>query len=154
MKKILFIALLAGIFSSCSHRYLDFTVVSTRNYDIQKGQVLQKNNYRTNGSSTAHMILCFPTGYPNLKDAIDRALDKTPGAIGLADGVVYYKSWWAILYGQNKFVVEGTPIIDTELVENQKAPSSDSTGEALYVLTTSEGNTQIITDTQAPETSK
>lgn len=100
------------------------------------------------------MILCFPTGYPNLKDAIDRALDKTPGAIGLADGVVYYKSWWAILYGQNKFIVEGTPIIDTELVENQQDPSSPTPGEALYVLTTSDGNTQIITDNQTPETTK
>lgn len=143
MKKYLLIALLGCIFSSCSHRYLDFTVVSTRNYDIQKGKALQKNNYRTKGSSTAHMILCFPTGYPNLKDAIDRAMEKTPGAIGLADGVVYYKSWWAILYGQNKFVVEGTPIIDTELVENTNKNLENSI-PASYLLTTDNGDSQIL----------
>lgn len=153
MKKLLFIALLTGIFSSCSHRYLDFTVVSTRNYDIQKGQALQKNSYRTTGSSTAHMILCFPTGYPNLKDAIDRALNKTPGAVGLADGVVYYKSWWAILYGQNKFIVEGTPIIDTELVENNTRSANDP-AQASYVLTTSDGNSQIVVESEAPVSSK
>lgn len=153
MKKVLFIALLAGIFSSCSHRYLDFTVVSTRNYDIQKGKALQKNNYRTNGSSTAHMILFFPTGYPSLKDAIDRAISKTPGTIGLADGVVYYKSWWAILYGQNKFIVEGTPIIDTELVEN---PNKESDGHtpASYLLTDENGDSQILIDEKETMTVK
>lgn len=145
MKKYLFLALFAAIFCSCSRRYLDFTVVSTRNYDIQKGKALQKNNYRTEGRSTAHMILCFPTGYPNLKDAIDRALDKTPGAIGLADGVVYYKSWWAILYGQNKFVVEGTPIIDTELVDNTNK-DLDNSVPASYLLTTESGDTQILVE--------
>lgn len=153
MKKLLFIALLAGMFSGCSRRYLDFTVVSTRNYDIQKGEALQKNSYRTKGTSTSHMIICIPTGYPNLKDAIDRALDKTPGAIGLADGVVYYKYWWAILYGQQKFVVEGTPIIDTGLVENKTLPSQEL-HQASYVLTTPDGNSQLVVDDQPPVTSK
>jgi len=38
------------------------------------------------------------------------------------DGVVYSKYWWAILYGQTKIVVEGTPLMDPSLTSNEKMP--------------------------------
>jgi hypothetical protein len=60
-----------------------------------------------------------------MKQAIDQALQKTPGAIALVDGVVFSKSWDVILYGQMSYVVEGTPLIDPSLAMNSKNPIPD-----------------------------
>ncbi|MDE7406793.1 MAG: LysM peptidoglycan-binding domain-containing protein [Muribaculaceae bacterium] len=65
---------------------------------------------RVNGSSTAHNIWGIPVGTPNPQKAIDNALAKYPGAIGLTNGVMKANYWWAILYGQHKITVEGTPL--------------------------------------------
>jgi hypothetical protein len=70
----------------------------------------------------AHIILFIPFGRPHLKEAIDRAIESTPGAVALVDGVVYSKSWWAILYGQSKIIVEGTPLMDPSLASNEEVP--------------------------------
>ena len=59
----------------------------------------------------------FPTGTPNIKEAIDRAIESVPGAVALLDGVLSYSSWNAILYGQIKYIVEGTPLIDPALTD-------------------------------------
>lgn len=56
----------------------------------------------------------IPLGFPNMKEAIDKAIEKYPGAIGLVDGVVKSKGWTAILYGQNSYVVEGTPLYEAD----------------------------------------
>jgi hypothetical protein len=45
----------------------------------------------------------------NLKEAVDRAIEKRPGCVGLSNVVVYFRSFWFI-YGQNAFVVKGDPI--------------------------------------------
>lgn len=42
--------------------------------------------------------------------------------MALVDVVVYSKSWWAILYGQAKIIVEGTPLMDPSLASNEKVP--------------------------------
>lgn len=116
MKKFLLLVgmslLLVGI-SSCTHRLTDFTVISTRNIPLGKeAALLQKANQRVKGVDKSHIILFLPIGTPNMKEAIDKAIDKYPGAIGLVDGVVKSKSWSCLFYGQNSYVVEGTPLYE------------------------------------------
>ena len=119
------VILLAGI-SSCTHRLTDFTVISTKNVPLGKGAAtLKKANQRVKGVDRSHIILFIPFGTPNMKEAIDRAIEQYPGAIGLADGVVKSKGWTAIFYGQNSYVVEGTPIYEADLKELDTNLESD-----------------------------
>lgn len=115
--------------SNCTHRMTDFTVISTKNVPIGGGHPVEfkKGTTRVVGKDTKHMVLFIPLGSPNLKDAIDRAIQSTPGCIGLVDGVVKSNFWWAILYGQNKYIVEGTPLFD-DSNEYQKPMNSTSVG--------------------------
>lgn len=105
-----FAVLAATLFSSCSHRIVDFTVISSRNVPIvEQGTEFKKATQRVKGEDSKWSILFVP-GIPNMKEAIDRAIDKYPGAVALTDGVVYAKSWTVGLFGQNKYIVEGTPL--------------------------------------------
>lgn len=126
-------ALLLSV-SSCSHRLTDFTVISTKNIPLGKNAAsLQKANQRVKGVDRSHVVLCIPLGSPNMKEAIDKAIEKYPGAVGLADGVVKSKGWTAVLYGQNSFVVEGTPIYeaDAEKMDLSVPSVNTQTSEAM-----------------------
>ena len=118
MKKFSFLmSLLVAmvLLSSCTRRITDFTIISTRNVPIgQKSAVLEKAGSRVKGKDTAHSFLMLQFGLPNMKEAIDKALEKYYGAVALADGVVK-SNWWSIfIYGQNSIIVEGTPIYEPE----------------------------------------
>ena len=112
MKKSRFaiLALMAMVLSSCSQRLVDFTVISSRNIPITEvGTEFKKSTQRVSGEDVKWSILFVP-GVPNMKEAIDRAIEKFPGAVALTDGVIYSKGWSCGLFGQNKYVVEGTPL--------------------------------------------
>lgn len=115
MKKIVIYLLIAVMFSGCSYRIVDFTIISTKNIDLSKASKFQRGKTRTEGQDLVHVIIYLELGKPNMKEAIDRAIEKVPGCIALVDGVIYEKGWWAILYGQTILVVEGTPLIDPSL---------------------------------------
>ena len=115
---IIVLSILAVTLSSCSYRMLDFTLVSTKNVDLSKASSFERGKQRVDGEDMIHYIFYIPLGRPNLKEAVDRAIETTPGCIALVDGVVYAKFWWAILYGQQSFLVEGTPLIDKSLANN------------------------------------
>ncbi|MCD8386963.1 MAG: LysM peptidoglycan-binding domain-containing protein [Bacteroidales bacterium] len=105
--------------SSCTHRLTDFTIISTRNVPLgAHAATIQKADVRVKGKDTAHMILFLPLGTPNMKEAIDKAMDKYPGAIGLADGVVKSKFWSCFFYGQSSYIVEGTPLYEGDIDHN------------------------------------
>ncbi len=111
--------LIAGLFiSGCSYRVLDFTIISTKNVDLSKADTFTRAKTRVEGQDVVHMILFIPTGRLNMEEAIDRAIEKTPGAVALVDGVVYSKGWWAILYGKSLIIIEGTPLIDPSYAMN------------------------------------
>ncbi|MDK2841927.1 MAG: hypothetical protein PWQ17_1432 [Anaerophaga sp.] len=120
--KLSFILLIltAVMLSSCSQRIFDFTMVSTKNIDLSKASTFKRSNNRANGEDGVYWIITIPLGVPNLKEAIDKAIESTPGAVALVDGVVYSKSWWAIVTGYSGYVVEGTPLIDPALAFNSK----------------------------------
>jgi len=107
--------LMTGL-DSCTHRLTDFTVISTKNIPIGEGvhTDFQKGTKRVKGTDVAHTVLFLPLGFPNMKEAIDNAIEEIPGAIGLVDGVVKSSGWTCLFYGQNKYIVEGTPLFPTD----------------------------------------
>lgn len=98
--------------SSCTTRLLDFTVVSSKNTEMQiptssKGE-------RVEGKDGVPIIF-FPLGNPNLKEACDRAIESAgPEYDALIDGVIYSKFIYFI-FGYMEYKVEGTPIISSQI---------------------------------------
>ncbi len=135
MKKVLMFATVFVLFCSCTSRLVDFTVISTKNVPIGDGVAnIQKANTRVEGVDKKHTILFIPLGFPNLKTAIDKAIESYPGAIGLADGVVKSKWWHALLYGQNAYIVEGTPIYEADGASNSTKAKNQSNTQSETLL--------------------
>lgn len=129
MKKtnyFLSLVLVMFVLSSCTHRITDFTVISTKNFPISSENpvALKKADKRVEGVDKVHVIIGIPTGTPNLKQAIDRAIESYPGAVGLADGVVKSTGWSCLLYGQSGFIIEGTPIYEIQAQGKTDAPGN------------------------------
>lgn len=118
MKKIIIAVIAIFSISSCTHRLTDFTIISTKNIDLSRSGTFKRAGSRITGKDVAHIVLFIPTGIPNLKEAIDRAIESSRGAVALVDGVVYSKSWFAFLYGQSMYIVEGTPLLDPSIAMN------------------------------------
>jgi hypothetical protein len=117
--KLIILAMTALIFSSCSHRVLDFTLISSKNVDLSKAASFLRGKNRVEGKDKVHWIIIIPTGTVNIKEAIDRAIESTPGCVALLDGVIYTKFWWIpYIYGQQSATIEGTPLIDPSLAYN------------------------------------
>lgn len=118
ISKILVILLL----SSCSERIIDFTVISSKNVDLSRSADFKRSPNRVTGKDVRHIYLIIPTGNPSAKQALDRAIESTPGAVALADGVLNHR-WWYIpyIYGQFIYEVEGTPLIDQNLAKEFSA---------------------------------
>ena len=115
---------LVMIVSGCVTRLVDFTVISTKNIDLARGASFTRASSRAIGEDSVHIIIIIPTGTPNIKTAIDKAIESVPGAIALLDGVLSVKAWYIpLIFGQSGYIVEGTPLIDPKLV-TAKLPSN------------------------------
>jgi hypothetical protein len=102
--------------TSCSHRITDFTIISSKNIDLSRGAEFKRAHVRSSGIDKVHVIAFFPTGIPNAKEATDRAIEGTNGAVALLDGVIVRHSWYIpAIYGQEWIEVEGTALIDPKL---------------------------------------
>lgn len=102
------------VFASCSHRLVDFTVISSKNIPItDEGGQFHKATNRVVGKDSKWSVLFVP-GMPDMKEAIDRAIEQYPGAVALTDGVIYSKGWSCGLFGQNEYIVEGTPLYSSK----------------------------------------
>ncbi|WP_139959918.1 hypothetical protein [Flavicella sediminum] len=121
MKKTLFTLSFLMILTSCSQRVMDFTIVSSKNLEFSKFPTYKKGNTRVSGKDKKPIIIIIPTGYPNGKEAMDRAIESVPGAVALLDGVLTYK-WFYIpyIYGEYIYIIEGTPLIDPNLVSTSE----------------------------------
>lgn len=102
-----------GTLAACTHRITDFTFLSTKNVDLSQAAAFERGDARVTGEDQAFIIIFVPTGIPNIKEATDRAIESIPGAVGLVDGVIYRTTFYIpMLFGVDKFVVEGTPLIN------------------------------------------
>ena len=106
MKKIIKITLVALFFVGCTQRLGDFTVMSTRNVDLNANYVKVENNVR--GQDKKSIIIFIPTGTPNIESAIDQALKSVDGGAVMTDVSLTYK-WFYIpyIYGEYIYEVEG-----------------------------------------------
>lgn len=108
-KSVVAMILGAVVASGCTVRVADMTVASTKNYNINaskfvKGKrVIGEDNYP---------VIIFPTGIPNMKTAMDHAIQQDRCAVGLSD-VVMSQLNHSFLVGMIGFRVEGDLIIDT-----------------------------------------
>lgn len=107
MKRVLMsmivVAIAAAAMAGCTHRIGDFTMVTTKNYERQ---TQYKMVGRMEGKSVKMMILFIPTGQPDLKDAVDAAIEAGSG-VYLANAVVEYTNWYALLFGMFGYTVTG-----------------------------------------------
>ncbi len=93
------------ILSGCTIRVVDFTVISTKNVKVPS---VSKGS-RVTGEDCIPVIF-VPLGIPNMKEAIDRAIESAgPEYDALVDGVVYRHNY-SFIFGQVCIAVEGTPI--------------------------------------------
>lgn len=116
------IVALGLLLSGCSIRITDFTVISTKNVSIP----VKQQAARVKGEDCI-IVLLFPLGIPNLKEAIDRAIENAgPGYDALIDGVAYVDNF-SFIVGKQCYRVEGTPI-------NTKSggAAAASSGEIFY----------------------
>ena len=100
---MLFVFLLS---TGCTIRLTDFTAISTKNLNMPA-----KKGGRVQGEDCANLLLgLIPltgTFQPNLKEAIDKAIEQGGGDV-LIDGVVYQDVIIAFVFNRICFRVEGT----------------------------------------------
>lgn len=124
---IILLTLTVFMFSACTHRLADFTIISSKNIDLSELGKYRRADSRVEGVDRVHIIIAFPTklfGIPNLKEAVDRAIESVPGAVALVDGVLYYTQFYIpLIYGQNNYTIVGTPLIKPS--ELSKLPSKN-----------------------------
>ena len=123
--------------TGCTTRLVDFTVISTKNVDLSKASTFTRGQGRVMGEDMIHIIVFIPTGVSNMKEAIDRAIEVTPGAVALVDGVVLNKFFYIpYIYGRGGYVVEGTPLISP----NSSAESTSELSSDMAIYLDEEGN--------------
>ncbi len=110
---VLIILLLSVLITGCTTRIIDFTVISSKNCNIAGAR-----GERVVGKDAAWLILFIPTGVPNLKEAVDTAIE-TGGGDCLVDGVVYSFMYYFVLGAYHGYKVEGTVVNTREVSETQ-----------------------------------
>jgi hypothetical protein len=120
-KFIVFVCVVISLIliNGCSQRLIDFKMISSKNVDLSQMSQFKRDSQRVEGVDKTHIIFFIPTGVPNAKEALDRAIESVPGAVALVDGVITHHFWWIpYIYGQSYYVVEGTPIINPAIASN------------------------------------
>lgn len=118
MKRVNAGVFLSSVFlSGCTTRLVDFTVISSKNIDMTRSSEFVRDNNRVEGSDTIPIII-FPIGMPNAKEAMDKAIQSTPGCVGLMDGVLE-QEFFSFLFGYAKYRVKGTCLIDPKLAQRK-----------------------------------
>lgn len=109
MKKAAIAIILGAVIASgCTIRVADMTVGSTKNYNINSSKFIK--GPRVTGEDR-HPVIIFPIGIPNMKTAMDNAIEQDKCAVGLSD-VVITSLHHSFLFGVIAARVEGNLIID------------------------------------------
>jgi len=130
MLSIAFISLFAMVLAGCAQttRIGDFTIISSKNIDLSKGANFKRGTNRVVGKDLIHGGGFRGPAAPNMKTAIDRAIESVPGTVALVDGVIS-QVMGSFSFG---YMVEGTPLIDPSLLENSiPTPKLDSRGRPI-----------------------
>jgi uncharacterized membrane protein len=121
-RKIMFVLvpLVAVVLAGCTTvtRIGDFTIVSSKNIDLSRGADFKRGTNRVKGEDIVVITGFNVPSTPNMKTAIDRAIEYVPGAVALLDGVISQKTISYPFYTRMGYVVEGTPLVDLGLISN------------------------------------
>lgn len=111
--RITLAALTLSLFTSCTTRLTDFTVISTKSIDLTQSGKYKKLNKRVKGEDKKKIIVFIPTGVPSAKEAVDKAIESEPNGVALVDGVLSHK-WFYIpyIYGESSYLVEGSILVE------------------------------------------
>ena len=92
----------------CEQRLGDFTFLSSKNIDLSNlNMEAGADAPIVEGEDSKPIVIVFGGGPPNLKEAVDRAIESGEGT-ALSDVSVYYTSWYIpYIVGENKFRVRG-----------------------------------------------
>lgn len=103
------------VFNGCTQRIIDFTIISSKQMNMKIDE--SGKGERVVGKDGVYWITFIPLGIPNLKEAVDRAIESAgPGYDALIDGVIYAENWWAVVTGYNGYKVEGTPVKSSKII--------------------------------------
>ncbi|MEQ8908941.1 MAG: hypothetical protein RIC95_07100 [Vicingaceae bacterium] len=140
MKRIILFMIVSFILTGCTQNLFNFTLVSTKSVELEKLSSLKKSSEKAIGEDKASLIIFIPTRTIKVDQAITNTIDAIPGCVALMDGVVYSKFWWIpYIYGEQKFVIEATPLIDPTFT--QTSTNLPNYGK---VFITKEGNVDSI----------
>jgi uncharacterized membrane protein len=121
-RKMMFVvaSLLAVVWAGCTSvtRIGDFTIVSSKNIDLSRGADFKRGTNRVKGEDIVVLTGFNVPSTPNMKTAIDRAIEYVPGAVALLDGVISQKTVSYPFYTKFGYVVEGTPLVDMGILSN------------------------------------
>ena len=130
----------ALISTSCTQRLMDFTIISTKNVDLSRAGSFVRTGRRVTGEDAKHIIIVFPTGVPSAKEAVDRAIESVPGGIAIVDGVLTSSFFYIpYLVGEQKYVVEGTVLVDPALSKVAAANAKDAINSHHIVICNKSG---------------
>ncbi len=92
----------------CERRLGDFTFLSSKNIDLSDlNMEAPEGAPIVEGEDSKPIIIIFGGGPPNLKEAVDRAIESGSGT-ALSDVSIYHNSWYIPwIVGENKFRVRG-----------------------------------------------
>lgn len=143
---IIFLVILTLFLTGCVVRMLDFTVISSKNVEMKIKDTAKGT--RVTGEDMTMSILGIPLGAPNLKEAVDMAIESAgPGYDALVDGVIYRIYQFYIVFSKSGYKVEGTPVKTREIItqlENNDGDQEISINGLLYHSSTRKDNTQAI----------
>lgn len=98
------------VLSGCTDRLGDFTMISTKNVDLSDAEVNLSKGRRATEDDCKPVVIIFPIGRPDLKEAVDSALEEGQG--NLMVDLVVYSRWWYVppIFGLRCMVAEGTVV--------------------------------------------
>ena len=110
MKCPIVLALGAGLLFSmgCTQSLGEFTFLSTKNLDLSN-LVIETSGTApiVEGHDNKPIIIIFPTGIANVKDAADRAIESGRGT-ALTNATIFYTAWYVpYIVGNEEFKVRG-----------------------------------------------
>lgn len=107
LNKALIVVALVSVpaLSGCSQRPGDLTLLSTKNVDLSDAELNLSDGKRVTGEHCVPVVL-FPLGFPDLKEATDRALEEGDGNI-MIDQVTTITNK-SFLFGAHCIESEGT----------------------------------------------
>jgi hypothetical protein len=112
---------------------MQFSVLSSQNIDITKTSDFIQDSAMIQGEDTAPIFI-LPIGIPKANTALDNAIKKVPGCIGLMNGTLE-NEFFSLFVGYQTLRFKGNCLIDPKLkasstiVPPQQAPIATNTSD-------------------------